>query len=111
MATVTRTNGLGHEHEVLYSTANLKAYVLDAPNLAAEGGIGKSLEFIGQSLQPLMMNSEGTGGLVNLIMDGSQTTAASLQERVRAWGSSVGSNGIDFSSATVTEGGQILVSA
>ncbi len=108
MATVTRTNGLGHEHATLYSTANLKAYVLDAPNLASEGGIGGALEHIGQDLQPLMINSEGTSGLVNLIMDGSQTTAASLQTRVQAWGTV---SGIDFSSATVTEGGQIIVSA
>lgn len=108
MATVTRTNGLGHEHATLYSTANLKAYVLDAPNLASEGGIGGALEHIGQDLQPLMMNSEGTGGKVNLIMDGSQSTAASLQTQVQAWGTV---SGIDFSSATITEGGEILVSA
>ena len=55
-----------------------------------------------------MLNSEGTAGKVNLIMDGSQSTAASLQTRVQAWGTV---SGIDFSSATVTEGGEIIVAA
>lgn len=40
MAGVARATGLGHAHEVLYSTSNLGFYVIDAGALLAlEGGI------------------------------------------------------------------------
>lgn len=77
MAGITRTNGLGHAHEVLYSTANLGFFVIDAgASLAAEGGIGKALEAIAQAINPIALNSEGTAGLVNVVVDGSQWNAA-----------------------------------
>jgi len=112
MAGVARTNGLGHAHETLYSTANLGFYVIDAgASLAAEGGIGKALEALAQAINPIAMNSEGTAGLVNVVVDDSQWDAAALQVAVRNLGTAVGSGNYDASGATATAGGQFIVSA
>ena len=112
MAGITRTNGLGHAHAVLYSTANLGFFVIDAGgSLAGEGGIGKALEAIAQAINPIAMNSEGTAGLVNVVVDGSQWDAASLQIVVRALGNAVGTGNYDATGATVTAGGQFIVAA
>lgn len=112
MASITRTNGLGHAHEVLYSTANLGFFVIDAgATLASEGGIGKAIEAIAQAINPIAFNSEGTAGLLNVVVDASQWDAASLQATVRGLGSTVGSGNYDASGATVTAGGQFIVAA
>ena len=112
MAGVARTTGLGHAHAVLYSTTNLGFYVIDGgASLAAEGGIGKALEALAQAINPIAMNSEGTAGLVNIVVDDSQWDAACLQAAVRALGTSSGSGYYDFSGATATAGGQFIVSA
>lgn len=112
MAGVARTTGLGHAHEVLYSTANLGFYVVDAgASLAAEGGIGKALELIAQAINPIAMNSEGTAGLLNIVVDDTQWDAASLQVAIRHLGAAAGSGNYDASGATVTAGGQFIVSA
>ena len=112
MATVTRVNGLGHAHATLYNTANLGFYVIDIKaDASAEGGIGKTLELLGQHINAIALNSEGTAGLVNAIVDASQWDAASLQKAVRAMGDVVVANDFDVSSADVTAGGQFIVSA
>ena len=112
MAGVARVTGLGHAHAVLYSTANLGFYVIDGGGtLASEGGIGKALELLAQTINPIAMNSEGTAGLVNVVVDDSQWDAASLQAAVRALGTAAGSGDYDFSGATATAGGQFIVSA
>jgi len=111
MAAVTRVNGLGHAHATLYSTAQLAAYLIDAgASLATQGGIGGAIEALAQELGSalLMFDSEGTNGEVSVIVDGHALTAASLQTRIRALGTV---NSYDFSSATVTAGGQITVAA
>ena len=112
MASFTRTNGLGHAHETLYSTANIGFYVINGDgsgtSLATKGGIGSSLEAIAQALNPIAFDSEGTGGLVNIAVDNSQWNAASLQVALRALGTV---DSYDFSAGTVTEGGQFIVSA
>jgi len=109
MAGITRTNGVGHAHATLYSTANLGFYVVDAgASLAAKGGIGSTLEAIAQAVNPIAFNSEGTAGLVNIVVDDSQWTAAALEDVVQALGTV---DSIDLSSATVTAGGQFIVSA
>lgn len=112
MASFTRTNGLGHAHATLYSTANMGYYVINGDGsgstLAAKGGIGSSLEALAQAVNPIMFNSEGTGGLVNIAVDNSQWDAASLQVAIRALGTV---DSYDFSGATVTAGGQVIVSA
>ena len=112
MAGVARVNGLGHAHETLYSTANLGFYVIDGgATLATNGGIGKALEAMAQAINPIAFNSEGTNGLVNIIVDDSQWDAASLQVVVRNLGTTSGSADYDFSGATATAGGQFIVSA
>lgn len=109
MAGITRTNGLGHAHAVLYSTANLGFYVVGCgASVAAKGGIGSTIEAIAQALNPIALNSEGTAGLISIVVDGSQHTAASLQAIVRDLGTV---DSIDLSAATVTAGGQFVVSA
>jgi len=98
MAAVTRVNGLGHAHAVLYSTANLGfAVIACGASVAGKGGIGSTIEAIAQQLQPIAINSEGTAGLINIVYDASQTLGTV--------------DSIDLSSATVTEGGQFIVSA
>ena len=112
MAGVARATGLGHAHATLYSTSNLGFYVIDGgATLAAEGGIGKALELLAQTINPIAMNSEGTDGLVNVVVDDSQWDAASLQATVRALGATAGSGNYDFTGATATAGGQFIVSA
>ena len=112
MAGVARTTGLGHAHEVLYSTANLGFYVVNAgASLATEGGIGKALELIAQAINPIAMNSEGTSGLLNIVVDDTQWDAASLQAAIRHLGAACGTGNYDASGATVTAGGQFIVSA
>ena len=109
MAAVTRVNGLGHAHATLYSTANIGFAVIDCgASVAAKGGIGSTIEAIAQQLQPIAIDSEGTAGLINICYDASQTNAAGLQVGLRALGTV---DSIDLSAATVTEGGEFIVSA
>jgi len=112
MAGVARTTGVGHAHATLYTTANLGFYVVDAgADISGEGGIGKALELLAQAINPIAFNSEGSAGLVNIVVDDSQWDAAGLQAAIRALGSTAGSGDYDFTGATVTAGGQFIVSA
>jgi len=112
MAGVARTTGVGHAHATLYTTANLGFYVVDAgADISGEGGIGKALELLAQAINPIAFNSEGTAGLVNIVVDDSQWDADGLQAAIRALGSTAGSGDYDFTGATVTAGGQFIVSA
>ena len=100
MASVTRTNGLGHVHGTQYSTANIQGMEVDAlVSLATKGGIGSTVEAIVQELQPISMISSGTAGKILMLVDSSQNTAASMQVRLRAMGTV---DSINLSSATVT---------
>jgi hypothetical protein len=111
MASFTRTNGLGHAHATLYSTAQLAAFVLDlGADASGQGGIGGALEAVAQEIGSalLMFDSEGTGGAVSIIVDGHAVNAADLQARIRDLGTV---NSYDLSGATVTAGGQITVAA
>jgi hypothetical protein len=108
MAGQTKVNGIGHAHGTLYSTSQLKAYVIDAgASLAAQGGIGGAIEALAQNIAPLMMQSVSTSGLVHVVVDGHPTDAAGLQARIREMGTV---NSYDFSGATVTAGTAIVVS-
>jgi len=112
MAGVARTTGVGHAHATLYTTANLGFYVVDAgADISGEGGIGKALELLAQAINPIAFNSEGTAGLVNIVVDDSQWDEDGLQAAIRALGSTAGSGDYDFTGATVTAGGQFIVSA
>ena len=112
MAGVARATGLGHAHEVLYSTTNLGFYVIDAGgSLALEGGIGKALELLAQAINPIAMDSEGTAGLVNVVVDDSQWDAAALARVIINLGANAGTGNYDFTGASVTKGTQFIVSA
>lgn len=111
MAAFTRTNGLGHAHETLYSTAQLAAYVIDlGADASGQGGIGGALEAVAQELGSalLMFDSEGTAGLVHVIVDGHALDKATIDARLQALGTV---NGYDLSGAAATAGGQITVAA
>lgn len=100
MASVTRTNGLGHVHGTNYSTANIQGMEVDAlVNLTSKGGIGSTVEAINQALQPIATVSTGTAGKIFMLVDSSQNTAASMQVRLRAMGTV---DSINLAAATVT---------
>ena len=100
MATFTRVNGGGSDHNVQYSVVQLAAFEVDAiVSLAAKGGINSTIEAIVRELQPLMYISSGTAGKIAMIVDGHAVDATTLQRRVRALGTV---DSIDLSSATVT---------
>ena len=114
MASQTRVNPVagatnaGHTHATLFSVAQLKAYTIDCgATLASQGGIGGAIEAVFRELQPLMFESTGTSGVIHIVVDGHNNTAASLQARVIALGTV---NGYDFSGASATEGTHIVVS-
>jgi hypothetical protein len=111
MAGVARTTGIGHAHALIYSTANLGFYVIDCKaDMSGEGGIGKALEAVAQAINPLAFDSEGSAGLINVVVDGSQWDAAALTSAVSHLGTDVGSTGsINFTTADATEGGQFIV--
>ena len=111
MPAVTRANGLGHAHATLYATGSHSAFLIDAgATLASQGGIGGAIEALAQHLGPaaVLFDSEGTAGVVSVVMDGHAVSAADLQASIRAIGTV---NSYDFSGATVTAGGQITVAA
>jgi len=100
MASVTRTNGLGHVHGTNYSTANIQGMEVDAlVNLTSKGGIGSTVEAINQALQPIATVSTGTAGKIFMLVDSSQNTAASMQVTLRAMGTV---DSINLAAATVT---------
>ena len=110
--TIQASSREGHAHATLYNTGNLGFYVINGDgsgtSLAGKGGQGSSLEALARTLNCLAFDSEGTGGLVNIVVDGSQWDAASLQATIRAIGTV---DSYAFAAATVTAGGQFVVSA
>ena len=112
MAGVARTTGIGHAHATLYSTANLGFYTINVGgDISGEGGIGKALEAVAQAINPLAFDSEGSAGLVNVVVDNSQWDAAALTSAVSHLGATCGSGNYDASGAAATAGGQFIVSA
>ena len=109
MAGQTRVNGIGHAHGTLYSTMQLKAFVIDAgASLASQGGIGGAIEALAREVAPLMMQSAGTAGVVSVVVDGHAVDAAGLQARIRAMGTV---NGYDFTGATVADAATLTAAA
>jgi hypothetical protein len=102
MAEFTRVNGgAGAVHGTTFSTAQLKAFEVDAlVSLAAKGGVNSTIEAILREFQPLMYVSTGTAGKIFMIVDGHAVDAASMQLRLRQLGTV---DSIVLTSATVTE--------
>jgi hypothetical protein len=108
MSATTRVNGSGHTHATLYSTVQLKAFVIDAgATLASSGGIDQAIEMLVREIQPLMYESVSTSGVVHVIVDGHAVDADTLQARIRNLTSS---DSYNFAGATVTLGSHIVVS-
>lgn len=114
MSTTTRVNGFGqYATGTLRSVVQLKAFVIDAGGdlQAEDDGADEAVEAIIREVQPLMYFTPSAGnGIIHVIVDGHAVDATSLQERIRALGSTVGPNNYDASSATVTLGTSIVVS-
>jgi len=81
MASITRTNGIGHADTTLYSTAQLDVYTvtLDA---SATFGVGGTAEKIAAAVQPLMIEFDDDG--VIMVVDGHAHDATSLKRAINA---------------------------
>lgn len=98
-----RANGLGQVHGTLYSTLQLKAFIIDAgATLAAQGGIGGAIEAIAQEIgtTSMLFQSSGTDGKIVMVGDGHALDADILQRRIRHIALV---NGYDLTGATVTQ--------
>ena len=99
MATFTRTNGTGFDHDVQYSTAQITAIEIDAGvSLAAKDGIDGAVEAIVREFSPLLYISTGTAGKIFAIVDGHHQDAASMTARLQALGTV---DGVNLSAQTV----------
>ena len=112
MAGVTRVNGFGNYLTTggLRSTAQLKAYVIDAGgDLRGEDDAAEeAVEALIREVSPLMYDIvNDANGKVHVIVDGHHGDATVLARRLQHLGT-VGS--YDFSGATVTLGANIVVS-
>jgi hypothetical protein len=102
MAEFTKTNGTGFDHGVQYSVAQLKCMEVDAlVDITSKDALGGCIDTIVQEFQPLLYKSTGTAGKIFMIVDGHAVTAASMQVRLRAIGTT--SDSIDLSSGIVLE--------
>ena len=99
MASFTRTNGAGFDHDVQYGTAQITAIEIDAGvSLAAKDGIDGAVEAIAREFSPLLYKSTGTAGKIFAIVDGHHQDAASMTARLQALGEV---DGVDLSAQTV----------
>lgn len=112
MAGQTRVAGFGsYAQGTVYSTAQLKAFVIDAQAALTneDDGAEEAMEAIIREVQPLMYYSAGTAQTISVIVDGHGVDAASLQARIRALGATVGPNDFDLSGATVAAASSVTV--
>ena len=99
MASVTRTNGAGFDHDVNYSTSQITGIEIDAGvDLTAKDGIDGALEAIVREFSPLLYKSAGTAGKILAIVDGHHQDAASMTSRLQALGTV---DGVNLSAQTV----------
>ena len=82
MASITRTNGIGHADTTLYSTAQLDVYTVTLSGGAATFGVGGTAEKIAAAVQPLMIEFDGDG--VIMVVDGHAVDATSLKRAINA---------------------------
>lgn len=103
LATNANGFGSGRDHDELYSTLQLKAFVVDAQaSLAAQTGFGGAIEALTRELgtTAMLFESNGTAGKFVVIGDGHAIDAAVLQSRIRQLGTV---NSFNFATTTVTE--------
>lgn len=97
------TNNSGRNHGVLYSTLQLKAFLVDAgASLAAKTGIDSAIEALTRELgtTAALFESSGTAGKFIVIGDGHALDAAGLALRIQQLGIV---DSYDFTGATVTQ--------
>jgi hypothetical protein len=117
MVGVTRVTGLGVTAGTLYSH-NAKAYLVTIQNAsnanidlrAEDDAVEEAVEYIMKELSPLMyLVTNSTAGTINVIMD-NNSSAADMQARIRALGTTVGPNNIDVTGSDVAAGTSVVVS-
>jgi hypothetical protein len=81
MASITRTNGIGHADTTLYSTAQLDCYIVTLGS-SATFGVGGTAEKIAAAVQPLMIEFDDDG--VIMVVDGHAHDATSLKRAINA---------------------------
>ena len=87
MASFTRTNGAGFDHDVQYSTAQITGIEIDAGvDLTTKDGIDGAVEAIAREFSPLLYISTGTAGKIFAVVDGHHQDAASMTARLQALG-------------------------
>lgn len=110
MSATTRVNpaltvaaGSGRNHGVLYSTLQLKVFLVDAGgDLTSKTGVDSAIEALTRELgtTAALFESSGTAGKFIVIGDGHAVDATILQARIRALGTV---DSYSFASATVAE--------
>jgi len=99
MASFTKTNQDGRDHDVQYNPGQIICIEIDAGvSLAAKDGVDGALAAIVQEFSPLLYKSTGTNGEVFAIVDGHAVDAASLTRRLQNLGTI---DGVDFSGEVV----------
>ena len=97
------TQPTGRNHGVLYSTLQLKAFIVDAgASLASQTGIDGAIEALTRELgtTAALFESNGTAGKFIVIGDGHALDADTLQIRIRQLGTV---NSYSFAGATVSQ--------
>lgn len=116
MSEVTRVNGLDCTVGTLYSL-NAKAFLVTVKNAAAsardlraeDDAVDETVEMIVKELNPLMfLVTDSAAGTIHLVMDVNRS-AADLQARIRALGTTVGPNNVDVTGTTVADAASITV--
>ena len=99
MASITRVNQDGRDHDVQYNPGQTVAIEIDAGvSLAAKDGVDGALAAIVSEFAPLMYKSTGTAGKVFAIIDGHANDATGLTARLQNMGTV---DGVDLSAQTV----------
>lgn len=103
LATSPNGFGSGRNHDELYSTSQLKVFVIDAgASLATQTDIGGAIEALTRELgtTAALFESNGTAGKFVVIGDGHAIDATVLQSRIRQLGTV---NSFNFAVTDVTE--------
>lgn len=108
MAGFTRTNGLGVTAGTLFSHG-AKAFLVTIQNAsntaidlrAEDDAVEEAVEYIMKELNPLMyLVTNSNAGTISVIAD-NHLSAADMQARIRALGTTVGPNNIDVTGSDV----------
>ena len=117
MAGFDRVNGLGVTAGTLFSH-NAKAYLVTIQNAAnsaidlraEDDAVEEAAEYIMKELNAIMfLVTNSNAGTISVIMD-NNSSAADMQARIRALGTTVGPNNIAVTGSDVAAGTSVVVS-